>query len=83
MTLIESAQFPSIRYDETLAGSEIFASVGSRGDSYVNAMAEALNSVYKAELIDQKQWSGLIEVVAETLKRVANYNQPRQHSAIH
>ena len=58
------------------------ASVGSRGDSYDNAMAEALNSVYKAELIDRKVWSGLIEVMAETSKWVAWYNQERLHSAI-
>ena len=61
-------QFRSIRYGETLADSEVVASVGSRGDSYDNAMAEALNSVYMAELIDRRQWSGLIEVMAETSK---------------
>lgn len=38
-------QFRSIRYGETLAESKVIASVGSRGDSYDNAMAEALNSV--------------------------------------
>jgi putative transposase len=77
-------QFRSIRYGETLAESEVVASVGSRGDgdSYDNAMAEALNSVYKAELIDRKVWSGLIEVMAETSKWVAWYNQTRLHSAI-
>ena len=56
--------------------------MGSRGDSYDNAMAEALNSVYKAELIDRKVWSGLIEVMAETSKWVAWYNQTRLHSAV-
>jgi len=75
-------QLRPIRYGETLAESEIVASVGSRGDSYDNAMAEALNSVYKAELIDRKVWSGLIEVMAETSKWVAWYNQSRLHSAI-
>lgn len=47
-----------------------------------HAMAEALNSVYKAELIDWKVWSGLIEVMAETSKWVAWYNHTRLHSAI-
>ena len=56
--------------------------MGSRGDSYDNAMAEALNLVYKAELIDLKVWSGPIEVMAETSKWVAWYNQFRLHSAI-
>ncbi|SMY01781.1 Transposase InsO and inactivated derivatives, partial [Brevibacterium iodinum ATCC 49514] len=75
-------QFRSIRYGETLAESEIVASVGSRGDSYDNAMAEALNSVYKAELIDRREWSGLIDVMAETSKWIGWYNRRRLHSAI-
>ncbi|WP_193070973.1 integrase core domain-containing protein [Brevibacterium sp. FME37] len=75
-------QFRSIRYGETLAESAIVASVGSRGDSYDNAIAEVLNSVYNAELIDRKVWSGFIEVMAETSKWVAWYNQTRLHSAI-
>ncbi|PXA80651.1 hypothetical protein DCC25_05350 [Auritidibacter sp. NML120636] len=75
-------QFRSVRYGQTLAESDVIASVGSRGDSYDNAMAEALNSVYKAELIDRKKWSGLIEVMAETSKWVAWYNQQRLHSAL-
>ena len=57
---IESAQFRSIRYGETLAESSIVASVGSRGDSFDNAMAEALKSVHKVELIARRRWSGLI-----------------------
>jgi putative transposase len=48
----------------------------------INAMAEALNSVYKAELIDRKVWSGLVEVMAETSTWVAWYNGSRLHSAI-
>lgn len=75
-------QFRSVRYSQTLAESEIVASVGSRGDSYDNAMAEALNSVYKAELIDRRTWSGLIDVMAETAKWVQCYNHSRVHSAL-
>jgi len=37
-------QYRAIRYSERLAEAEAIASVGSRGDSYDNAMAEALNS---------------------------------------
>lgn len=58
------------------------ASEGARGDSYDNAIAEALNSVYKAELIDQKAWLELIEVMAETSNWVCWYNQTRLHSAL-
>jgi transposase InsO family protein len=37
-------QYRAIRYTERLAEAEAVASVGSKGDSYDNAMAEALNS---------------------------------------
>ena len=75
-------QFRSIRYGQALAESNAIASVGSKGDSYDNAMAEALNSVYKAELIDRKQWSGQVEVMAETSRWVGWYNSQRLHSAL-
>ena len=44
-------QYLSIRYSERLAENDIVASVGSRGDSYDNAMAESFNGLYKWELI--------------------------------
>lgn len=56
--------------------------IGFRGDSYDNAMAEALNSVYEAELIDRRAWSGLIEAMAETSKWIGWYNRQRPHSTI-
>lgn len=75
-------QFRSIRYGQALAESNVIASVGSKGDSFDNAMAEALNSVYKAELIDRKQWSGQVEVMAETSRWVGWHNSQRPHSAL-
>ena len=45
------SQYRAIRYTERLAEAEAVASVGSKGDSYDNAMAEAFNSLFKAELI--------------------------------
>ena len=48
---LELAQYRAIRYTERLAEAEAVASVGSKGDSYDNAMAEALNSLFKAECI--------------------------------
>jgi transposase InsO family protein len=46
---VESAQYVSIRYSERLAEAGIEPSVGSRGDSYDNALAETINGLYKAE----------------------------------
>ncbi len=45
------SQYVSIRYTERLAEAGIEPSVGSRGDSYDNALAETINGLYKAELI--------------------------------
>ncbi|MBC2590747.1 hypothetical protein [Rhodococcus aetherivorans] len=44
------AQYRAIRYTQRLA----VASVGSRGDSYDNALAEAFYSLFKAELVRKK-----------------------------
>jgi putative transposase len=44
-------QYRAIRYTERLAEADAIASVGSKGDSYDNAMAEAFNSLFKAECI--------------------------------
>ena len=41
----------SIRYSERLGEAGIEPSVGSKGDSYDNALAETINGLYKAELI--------------------------------
>jgi len=48
-------QYVSIRYPERLAEACIEPSVGSVGDSYDNALAEAINGFYKAEVI---HWRG-------------------------
>jgi putative transposase len=48
------SQYISIRYTERLAQAGIEPSVGSRGDSYDNALAESVNGLYKAELIHRK-----------------------------
>jgi transposase InsO family protein len=47
-------QYRAIRYTDRLAEADAVASVGSRGDSYDNALAEAFNSLFKAELIRNK-----------------------------
>ena len=40
-------QYRDVRYGQALARCQAVASVGSTGDSYDNALAEALNSLYK------------------------------------
>jgi transposase InsO family protein len=48
------SQYVSIRYSERLAEAGVEPSVGSKGDSYDNALAETINGLYKAELIHRR-----------------------------
>lgn len=48
------SQYVSIRYSERLAEAGIEPSVGSKGDSYDNALAETINGLYKTELIHRR-----------------------------
>jgi putative transposase len=74
-------QYTSIRYTERLAEAKAVRSVGSKGDSYDNAAAESLNSLYKRELIDlRKDWQGTDDVMIATMDWVHWYNETRLHS---
>lgn len=71
-------QYLSIRYTERLAEAGIEPSVGSRGDSYDNALAESIIGLYKTELIRrQGPWSGLDPVEYATLEWVDWFNHRR------
>ena len=48
----KGSQYLSIKYGERLKQSGLAASVGTTGDSYDNALAESVNGLYKAEVID-------------------------------
>ena len=77
------SQYVSIRYTERLAEVGASASVGSVADSYDNAMAEALNGTFKAELIEhQGPWQDFDEVERAVFQWVAWYNGERLHSAL-
>ena len=79
----KGVQYLSIRYSERLAENDIVASVGSTGDSYDNAMAEAFNSLYKWELIYPKgPWTGLDDVEFATMGYIDWFNHRRLHGEI-
>lgn len=74
-------QYLSIRHTERLAEAGITASVGSVGDSCDNAAAEALNRLFKTELIRRHgRWRTLEHVEFATLKCVGWYNRERLQS---
>ena len=72
------SQYVSIRYTERLAEAGIEPSVGSRGDSYDNALAETINGLYKAELIHRRApWKTRDAVELATLNWVHWFNHDR------
>jgi len=76
-------QYLSIRYTERLAEAGAVCSVGSRGDSYDNALAEAVNGLYKTEIIRKSgPWRSLEHVELATAEWVDWWNNRRLHGAI-
>lgn len=75
-------QYLAIRYTERLDEAGVARSVGSRGDSYDNALAETVNGLYKAELIKRGgSWRSAEQVELKTAEWVDWWNQRRLHSA--
>jgi putative transposase len=71
-------QYLSIRYTERLAEAGAVTSVGSRGDSYDNALAESVIGLYKAELVHRRgPWRGLDDLELATLEWVDWFNHRR------
>ncbi|WP_193746416.1 integrase core domain-containing protein [Demequina aestuarii] len=81
-------QHRAIRYPERLAEADAVASVGSKGDSYDSAMAEALNSLFKAECIrnpmmrPEGAWRNVSDVEIATAEYVDWFNHRRLHGEI-
>ncbi len=71
------SQYVSIRYSERLAQAGIEPSVGSKGDSYDNALAETINGLYKAEVIHRRSWPTRESVELATLQWVSWFNHQR------
>jgi putative transposase len=74
-------QYTSICYTQRLEDIGAVRSVGSKGDSYDNAAAEAVNSLYKKELINREgPWEDAGHVTVATAEWVSWYNNQRLHS---
>ena len=81
-------QYRAIRYTERLAEAAAVASVGSKGDSYDNAMAEAFNSLFKAECIrnpvmrPKGGWKSVGDVEIAVAEYIEWFNHRRLHGEI-
>lgn len=81
-------QYRAIRYTERLAEAEAVASVGSKGDSYDNALAEAFNALFKTECIRNPAmrprggWKCVADVEIAVAEYVDWFNHRRLHGEI-
>ena len=75
------SQYTSLHYTDRLDEHGIAPSVGSRGDAYDNAMAEAWVATYKTELITGHLWS-FERLEHETLTWISFYNHDRLHEEL-
>lgn len=81
-------QYRALRYTCRLEEAEAVASVGSKADSYDNAMAEALNSLFKAELVRgparrrQGPWRGIDDLEIAVAEWADWYNERRLHGEL-
>ncbi len=72
------SQYLSIKYTERLAEAKITPSAGSVWDSYDNALAETINGVFKAEVIQRRgPWRSFEAVEYATLEWVDWCNNRR------
>jgi putative transposase len=76
------SQYTSIRYTDRLDEIGAAPSVGSKGDAYDNAMAEAWVATYKSELVDGRRFPSLEHVEHETLHWIGFYNTERLHEEL-
>jgi putative transposase len=77
------SQFTAIRYSDRLTEANIAASIGTVGDSYDNAMAEALNGTFKAELVKlHGPWRTRNELETAIINWIYWYNETRLHREI-
>ncbi len=73
-----SVQFLSIRYTERIAEIGAVTSVGSRGDSYDNALDESIIGLYKTECVRNRgPWRGFDDLELATLEWIDWWNHRR------
>ena len=79
----KGVQYVAVRYTQRLADAGAVASVGSTGDSYDNALAEAFNSLFKAELVRNKgPWCSIDDLEIAVAEYLDWYNHRRLHGEI-
>ena len=76
------SQFTSVRFTERLDEIGATPSIGTVADSFDNALAEAINGLYKTECVygpDTNGWEDVSHLELATLSWVHWFNEERLH----
>jgi putative transposase len=76
------SQYTSLAYTDRLDELRIAPSVGSRGDAYDNAMAEAWVATFKSELVGGRRFPSYEHAEHETLRWISFYKAERLHEEL-
>jgi transposase InsO family protein len=76
------SQYTSLTYTDRLDELGIAPSVGSKGDAYDNAMAEAWVATFKSECVDGRRFPSFEHAEHEVLEWIGFYNDERLHEAL-
>jgi putative transposase len=76
------SQYTSLTYTDRLDELKIDPSIGSKGDAYDNAMAEAWVATFKSELVDGRRFPSFEHAEHEALDWIGFYNDERLHEAL-
>jgi putative transposase len=79
---VESAQYTSFDYTQTLDDHGVPASIGTIGDAYDNAVAESFVDSFKTELIAERTWATRSQLELAVLEYVAWFNNGRLHEML-
>ena len=79
---LESAQYTSIDFTQTLADHRVLQSVGSVGDAYDNAMAESFVDSFKTELINDRIWQTKSHLELAIVEYIGWFYHDRLHSQL-
>lgn len=76
------SQYTSLAYTDRLDELGAAPSVGSKGDAYDSAMAEAWVATFKTELVDGRRFPSYEHLEHETLHWISFYNDDRLHEEL-
>jgi putative transposase len=80
---IESGQYVSLAFGQQARDAGIAMSMGSKGDCFDNAVAEAFLATLKKELVHRRSWPTRQELQSAVFDYIESfYNRERRHSTL-